>query len=94
MPSNYICMNNNKPEYLPVISKIATAAVHVDGSVICVADVTITGSRCVRNLGVVIDHHFDFKKKNSSIVSVCSFHLHHINKMNRYLPMPGWYYAG
>ena len=47
----------------------------------------ITTSRFVRNLGVVIDHQLDFKKQVSSIVSVCSFHLRHINKMSRYLPM-------
>ena len=55
----------------------------VDGSVIRVGDATITASRFVHNLGVVID----FKKQVSSVVSVCSFHLRHINKMSRYLPM-------
>ena len=87
MASNYMCMNNNKTEYQPVIPKTAAATALVDGSVIRLGDATITASRCVRNLGVVIDRHLDFKKQVSSIVSVCSFHLRHINKMNRYLPM-------
>ena len=87
MASNYMFMNNNKTEYLPVIPKTATATALVDGSVIRVGDATITASRFVRNLGVVIDHHLDFKKQVSSIVIVCSFHLRHINKMSRYLPM-------
>ena len=87
MASNYMCMNNNKTEYLLVIPKTAAATALVDGSVICVGDATITASRFVRNLGVVIDHHLDFKKQVSSIVSVCSFHFRHINKMSRYLPM-------
>ena len=34
------------------------------------------------------NRHLDFKKHISSIVSVFSFHLRHINKMSRYLPMP------
>ena len=80
-------MNNNKTEYLPVILNTAAATALVDGSVIRVGDATITVSRCVRNLGGVIDRHLDFKKQVSSIASVCSFHLRHINKMSRYLPM-------
>ena len=82
-----MCLNNNKTEYLPVIPKTAAAIALVDGSVIHVGDATITASRFVRNLGVVIDRHLNFKKQVSSIVSVCSFHLRHINKMSRYLPM-------
>ena len=72
MTSNYMSMNNNKTEYLPVIPKTASAAALVDGSV---GDATITASRCVRNLGVVIDRHRDIKKQVSHIVSVWSFHL-------------------
>ena len=83
MASNYMCMNNNKTEYLPVIPKTAAATALVDGSGIRVGD----ASRIVRNLGVVIDRHLVFKKQVTSIVSVCSFHLRHINKMSRYLPM-------
>ena len=78
---------NNKTEYLPVIPKTAAATALVAGSVIRVGDATITASRFVRNLGVVIDRHLDFKKQVSSMVSVCSFHLRHINKMSRYPPM-------
>jgi len=87
MASNYLCMNNNKTEYLPVTPKTAAATALVGGSVIRVGDATITVSRFVRNLGVVIDCHLDFNKHLSSIVSVCSFHLRHINKLSRYLPM-------
>ena len=47
----------------------------------------ITASRCLRNLGFVIDRHLSFKKQVSNIVSVCSFHLRHINKMSHYLPV-------
>ena len=83
MAPNYMCMNNNKTEYLPVIPKTAAAT----ALVIRVGDAMITASRFVRNLDVVIDRHLDFKKQVSSIVSVCSFHLRHINKMSRYLPM-------
>ena len=54
--------------------------------VIRVDDTTVTASRYVRNLGVVIDRHLDFKKQVSSIVSVCAFQLRHINQMSRYLP--------
>ena len=38
MASNYMSMNSDKTEYLSVIPKTATAAVPVDGSVICVGD--------------------------------------------------------
>ena len=79
--------SNNNTEYLPVIPKTAVATALVEGSVIRVGDATITASRVVRNLDVVIDRHLDFKKQVSSIVSVCSFHLRHINKMSRHLPM-------
>ena len=34
MASNYMCMNNNKTEYLPVIPKTAAATTRFDGSVI------------------------------------------------------------
>ena len=87
MASNCMCMNNNKTEYPPVIPKTAAATALVDGSVIRVGDATITASRFVRNLGVVIDRHLDFKKQVSIIVSVCSFHLRHVNTTSRYLPM-------
>ena len=80
MASNYMCMNNNKTEYLPVIPK--TAAAIVDGSVIRVEDATITASRFVRNLSVVIDRHLDFKKQVLSVV-----YLRHINKVSCYLIM-------
>ena len=86
MASNYICMKNNKTEYLPVVPKIAAVTALVDGSIIRIGDATITASRFVRNLGVVINRHLDFMKQVSSIVSVCSFQLRHINKMSRYLP--------
>ena len=42
MTSNYMCMNNNKLEYLPLITKTAAVAALVDGSVIPVGDATIT----------------------------------------------------
>ena len=84
MTSNCLCMNVNKTEYLPMVHK--TVAVFVVDSVIRVCDVTITTSRYVRNLGVILDRHLDFKKQVSRIVSVCTFHLRHINQMSRYLP--------
>ena len=59
MTSNCLCMNDNKTEYLPMVPKTAAAVV---GNVINVGDATITASRYVRNLGVIIDRHFDFKK--------------------------------
>ena len=77
-------MNENKMEYLPVVPK--TAAALVVNSVILVDDATITAPRYVRNLGVIIDRHLDFKKQVSSIVSVCAFHCRHINEMSFYLP--------
>ena len=63
MTSNYMCMNNNKTEFLPVILKIATATVLVVSTVIHIGDVTITASRCVCNLDVVIDHHLVLRNK-------------------------------
>ena len=78
-----LCMKNNKTDYLPVLPKMA--AVLVVDSVVHVGDATITASRYVRNLGVIIDTHLDFKKQVSSIVSVCAFKLRHINQMSRYL---------
>ena len=48
-------MNDNKTDYLPVVPKMAAALV-VD-TVIHVGDATITASRYVRNLCVVIDKH-------------------------------------
>ena len=81
MTSNCLCMNDNKMEYLPKM----VAALIVD-SVTCVGDATITASRYVHNLGVIIDRHLDFKKQVSSSISVCAFHLRHINQMSRCLP--------
>ena len=48
-----------------------TAVVLVDGGLIQVRDIKITASRVVRNIGVVVYRHLDFKKEVSSIVSVC-----------------------
>ena len=84
MTSNCLCMNDNKTGYLPVVPK--TAAVLVVDSVIREGDATITASRYVRNLGVIIDRHLDFKKQVSSIFGVRTFHLRHINQMSRFLP--------
>ena len=81
MTSNCLCMNDNKTEYLPVVPNMAAALV-VD-SVIRVGDATITTSRYVRNLGVIIDRHLDFKKQVSSIVNVCVFHLRHISVISQ-----------
>ena len=61
MTSNCLCMNDNKTEYLPVVSK--TAAALVVDCVIRVGDATINASRYVRNLGVIIDSHIDFQKR-------------------------------
>ena len=82
--SNCLCMNDYKTGYLPVVPKMAAAL--VVNSVIREGDATITASRYVRNLGVIIDRHLDFKKHVSSIFSVRAFHLRHINQMSRYLP--------
>ena len=89
--SNFLCMNDNKTDYLPEVPK--TAAALVVDSVIRVGDATITVSRYVRNLGVVIDRHLDVKEQVSSIecafncqVSKCAFHLSNINQISRYLP--------
>ena len=75
-------VNNNKTDYLPVVPKTATAL--VDGSMICMGDVKITALRCVRNLGVIIDRHLNFKEHILSIMSECSFPLLHINEMSCY----------
>ena len=76
--SNFLCMNDNKTDYFYVAPKMAAALV-VD-SVIHVNYATITVSRYVRNLGVIIDRNLDFKEQVSSIVcafncqvSVCAF---------------------
>ena len=53
-------MDMNDGKYLPIAHKSAAAL--IDGSVICVGVSTITASRCVQNLGVVIDRHLDIKK--------------------------------
>ena len=81
MASNYMCTNNSSTENLPVIPKTAATTALFDGSVIRVGDATITASIFVRNLGVVIDRQLDFKKQVSTIVSVCLFHLRHINNI-------------
>ena len=89
--SNFLCMNDNKTDYLHVVPKMA--AVLVVDSVIHVGDATTTASRYVRNLGAVIDRHLDFKEQVSRIVcafncqvSMCAFHLSNINQISRYLP--------
>ena len=79
-------MNDGKTQYLPIAPK--SAAAPVDGSVIHVGVSTIIASRCVRNLGVFIDRHLDIKKQVSQTVSACSFYLHHINQVSRFLPKP------
>ena len=68
-------MNNSKTNYLPMVPKTAvpkttvpktavpkTAAGFVVNSVILEGDATITDSRYVRSLEVIIDTHPDFKK--------------------------------
>ena len=89
--SNFLCMNDNKTDYLHVVPKMA--AVLVVDSAIHVGDATITASRYVRNFDVIIDRNLYFKEQVSSIVcafdcqvSVCAFHLSHINQIKRYLP--------
>ena len=62
-----------------------TAAALVVDSVIRVGDATITSSRYVRNLDVIIDTSI-LRNKCQASVSVRAFHLRHINQMSRYLP--------
>ena len=58
---HYVYMNDSKTDYLPVVPE--TAAALVVDTVIRVGDATTTASRYVRNLGVIIDRHLDFKKQ-------------------------------
>ena len=62
-----MCMNDGKKQYLPIVPKSAAAL--VDGNVIRVGVSTITASRCVRNVGVVIDRHLDMKTQMSQPVN-------------------------
>ena len=59
--SHYVYMNDSKTDYLPVVPE--TAAALVVDTVKRVGDATTTASRYVRNLGVIIDRHLDFKKQ-------------------------------
>ena len=59
---------DNKTEYFPVVHK--TAAALVVDSVIRVGDATITSSRYVRNLGLIIDTSILRNKCQAS--SVCA----------------------
>ena len=45
MTWNFMCMNDGRTQYLPIVPKSVAAL--VDGSVICVGVSTITASRCV-----------------------------------------------
>ena len=79
-------MNDDNTQFLPIVPKSADAI--VDKSVIRVGVVTITASLCIQCICVCIDRHIDMKNQVSQTIGACSFYLHKINQISRFLPRP------
>ena len=84
MALNYLCMNDDKTEFLPVVPK--SAAQLLDNLVIHIGGAVIPAATCVRNLGAYLDRHLDMKTQVSMTIKACYFHLRNISQISKYLP--------
>ena len=78
MTHNYLQMNDQKTEFLPRHLLL--------GLSLTVGDVSVAAVSTVRNLGAHFTSHMEMTVNTSNIVKSCYFQLHHIARLNRYLP--------
>ena len=52
---------------------------------ITIGDIIISPVECVRNLGVLMDHHMSMDKQVTAICKACNFHLYRLSSIRRYL---------
>lgn len=84
MTTNYLNMNEEKTEFLPIVPRSVRHL--LEGLSITVGGISVAAVSQVRNLGAILDSHMEMTTNTSLIVKACYFHLHHIAKINKYLP--------
>ena len=86
MNKNRLKLNNNKTEFLQIMSP---HQLRKFGSTNIVIGETIvqSSSKC-RNLGVIFDCHLSMSGQVSAICKKCNFHLRQIKYMRKYLTTP------
>ena len=84
MTPNYLKMNDQKTEFLPIVPRSARHLLL--GLSLTVGDASVAAVSTVRNLGADLTTHMDMTVNTSNIVKSCYFQLHHITRFNRYLP--------
>ena len=78
LTSNYLKVNDQKTEFLPIVP----VSITVGGALIQAVDK-------VKNLGVYLDNHVNIcqlSANTSEIVRCCYYHIHHIGQINKFLP--------
>ena len=81
---NYLKVNDQKTEFLPIVpvsakKLIKELSISVGGALIQAVDK-------VKNLGVYLDNDMNMSANTSEIVRCCYYHIHHIGKINKFLP--------
>ena len=83
LSSNYLKVNYQKTEFLPIVPVSAKKLVNKLG--ISVGGALIQAVNKVKNLGVYLDNHMTMSANTSEIVRCCYSHIHHIGQINKFL---------
>ena len=81
MTANYLKLNDQKTEFLPIIPVLAKKL--VDGLAVTVGGALIQVVDLAKDLGVYLDSRLDMSANTSLIIRSCYFHLHHISQINK-----------
>ena len=83
MSNNYLQLNEQKTEFLNVMSPRQLRA--YGRLSLNIGGIDIIPSRCVKVLGVFIDEHLSMTDQVSSVVQTCNYHLRNIGKVRSFL---------
>ena len=84
LTSNYIKVNDQKTEFLPIVP--VSAKKLINELRISVGGALIPAVDKVKNLGVYLDNHMNMSANTSETVRCWYFHIHHIGQINKFLP--------
>ena len=84
MTANYLKVNDDKSEFMPVVAR--SAGHLLEGLPISIGEVRVSAVKNVRNLGVYLDCPLDMSHNVAILLKSCYFHMYHIGQIRKFLP--------
>ena len=79
MTANYLKVNDDKSEFMPVVPR--SAAHLLEGLTISIGEVRVSAVKNVRNLG-----HLDMSHNVTILLKSCYFYMYHIGQIRKFFP--------